>query len=314
MNETISKVEKTDVEAPVIEAGGTVIVFQRHEKYDRSKGVDTTGSIMAFPEDVEDTRERDREFFREVLGNESDGETMVLFIGSPTQYAGGGHRSMETAQLAADAAIEIMEEMGISPSERIINFNEQFSTGKFDKTGQDIRPMKGIEEPRMFDQNMDFVEELGRQFNSDKTKEDIEARRTDVKLDPQAFGAYEEDAPGVKELREQFGKDGKPVEGVYDILDRTNMSLRALERYARLFHAKNPGKKLVIWAASHYDTISPLVKDATGQSFDTYVPVDYGAGVVIEIAPGGKEDPILKTKHGQVALSLGRNASKGIAA
>ena len=39
------------------------------------------------------------------------------------------------------------------------------------------------------------------------------------------------------------------------------MSLRVLERYARLFHAKNPDKKLVIWAASHYDTISPLANE-----------------------------------------------------
>lgn len=309
--ETISKVERTDIEAPLIDSGGTAIVFQRHEKYDRSKGTETTGSIVG--EGIEDTKERDRDFFRDVLSNEDDGETMVLFVSSPTQYAGGGHRSMETAQLAEDAAIEVMEEMGLDPSQRIINFNDQFSTGKFEKTGQDIRPMKGIEEPRMFDNNMDFVEELGRQFNSEKTKEDVEARRTDVKLDKHAFGAYEEDAPGVKELREKFAVDGKPVEGVYDILDRTNMSLRALERYARLFHAKNPDKRLVIWAASHYDTISPLVKDATGQGFGEYVPVDYGAGVVIEIAPGGKEDPILKTKQGEVALNLGRKASEVVA-
>lgn len=312
MNETIGKVERTDVEAPSIEGGGTAIVFQRHEKYDRSKGTETTGSIVG--EGIEETRERDRVFFREVLSNEDDGETMVLFVGSPTQYAGGGHRSMETAQLAEDAAIEVMQEMGLDPSQRIINFNDEFSTGRFDKTGQDIRPMKGIEEPRMFDQNPEFVEELGRQFNSEKTKEDIEARRTDVKLDADAFAAYEADAPGVKELREKFAVDGKPVEGVHDILDRTNISIRALERYARLFHAKNPDKKLVIWAASHYDTISPLVKDATGQSFETYVPVDYGAGVVIEIAPGGKEDPILKTKQGKVVLNLGRQASADVAA
>lgn len=312
MSEKISSVERHDIVAPKLDVGGSAIVFQRHEKYDRSKGMDTTGSIIG--EGIEETRERDRQFFREVLSDEDGGETMVLFVGSPTQYAGGGHRSMETAQLAEDAAIEVMQGMGLDPSKRIINLNDQFNTGRFDKTGQDIRPMRGIEEPRMFDANPAFVDALGRQFNSDATNADIEARRTDVKLDPQAFGAYEADEPGVKELREQFGRDGKPVEGVYDILDRTNMSLRTLERYSRIFHAKNPDKKLVIWVASHYDTISPLVKDATGQSFDTYVPVDYGAGVVIEIAPGGKEDPLLRTKQGQVLLNLGRKASEEVAA
>ncbi len=307
MAETISKVEKTDIEAPIIEAGGTAIVFQRHEKYDRTKDVETTGSIT--PEGAMDTKARDLEFFSEILGHDDDGETMVLIVSSDTQYGGKGRRSMETAQLAQDAAVEAMNELGIDPNERIINFNSSFRTKGLEATGQAIRPMGGIVEPKMFDENPEFVRELGRRFNPAELQEDIEARRTDVQLSPRAFAMYEEDIPEVEEMREQFGVDGKPVEGVHDIVDRTKDSLAILERYARMFHARNPGKRLVIWASSHYDTISPLVKEVTAQGFDAYVPVDYGAGVVIEVPPKEKGgETTLKAQGIRVALELGKKA------
>ncbi len=297
---TIPKVEKTDIKAPEIKAGGTAIVFQRHEKYNRDRSAEDAGSISA--ESAEITRQNDAIFFEDLITQEqSDGvETVVLFVSSDTQYAGKGYRSMETGQLAQDAAMDVFIEAGIDPAERIINFNPDFSTSDFDATGQAIRPMKGMVEPKIFDDTPDFVKDLGRKYNPPEVQADIDARRTDVQLSPQAFGAYEADEPGVQELREIHG-----AEGVHDIVDRTKKSLRVLERYSRIFHAMNPNKRLVIWATSHYDTISPLVKDATGAEFSEYVPVDYGAGVVIDIAPGGGE-VTLEAQGARVALNLGK--------
>lgn len=293
----ISKIEKTDIKAPEIQAGGTAIVLQRHGKYNRDRNAENAGSIT----DSEELAQLDRKFFNDLLAQEQqDGvETVVLFVSSETQYAGKGYRSMETGQVAQVVASEAFLEAGIDPSERIINFNEDYSTSGSEATGQPIRPMKGIVEPKMFDETPEFVKELGRKYNPPEVQADIDARRTDVQLSPQAFAAYEADEPGVRELRELYG-----AEGVHDIVDRTKKSLRILERYSKIFHAKNPNKRLVIWATSHYDTISPLVKEATDTDFSDYMPVDYGAGVIIELPSSG--ETTLGAQGEKVSLQLGK--------
>ncbi len=283
MSETkIEKIEKSDIVAPHLEAGGSAVVFQRHEHYERDPDADNAGSLT--PDVIADAKKRDKDFFSEVLSGDTDSEeTMVLFISSDTQYAGNGYRSMETAQIAQDAAIEVMIERGIDPSERIINLNPDFATRNFEPTGQNIRPDKKIREPQIFD-SMEYVNYLQDKYGG---------------LNPAAWGAHEMDAE--QEMREKFG-----AEGVYDMLDRTKQSLAIMERYARIFHANNPGKKLLIWAASHYDTISPLVKDATDTGFENYIPVDYGAGVVIEL--GKDTEPVLNAQNQKITLDLGKKA------
>ena len=280
----IPKIEKSDIKVPHLEPGTSAIVFQRHGKYDRDNMSETAGSLLA--DDAQATFERDITFFEDLLACDSDGnETMILFTSSDTQYADKGYRSMETAQLAEDAAIEVMNRLGIDPSERIINLNADFKTDTFEATGQSIRPDRKIREPQIFD-NMDYVNFLKEKYGG---------------LNPQAWGAHEMDAE--KEKRKEFG-----AESVFDMLDRTKQSIAIMERYARVFHVNNPNKKLVIWTASHYDTISPLVKDATDTSFEEYIPVDYGAGVVIELSKDSV--PILNAQGQKAKLKLGSNALK----
>lgn len=288
MSETqIRKIEKEDIRVPYLENGNSAIVFQRHERYERDAQADNAGSL--FPEGVQEAFDRDFLFFHDLLAQDTkDSETMVLFVSSDTQYANRGYRSLETAQIAEDAAISVMEAAGIDPSTRIINLNSDFKTDGFGPTGQTIRPDKNIREPQIFD-NLDYVDFLKKKYG-DKDG-----------LTPKAWGAHEMDAE--KEKREELG-----AEGVYDILDRTKKSIAIMERYAGVFHSNNPNKKLLIWVASHYDTISPLVKDATGTSFEEFVPVDYGAGVVIEL--GKNSEPILSAQGEKVTLNLGKNALK----
>ena len=135
-------------------------------------------------------------------------------------------------------------------------------------------------------------------FLEEKYKPDESPNSSGMSVE--AFAAYEMDAD--KEEREAMG-----AEGVYDILDRTKKSVDMLSRYARWFHLQNPGKRLVIWTATHYDTISPLVKDATNVGFEEFVGVDYGAGVVVEVPPTTRE-AILTAKGHRIPLQLGRKA------
>lgn len=286
LNSKIEKIEKADVYAPKLQSGMSAIIFQRHERYERDPSAENAGSVM--PEARDSALKRYKDFFNEVFNEDTTSvETMLLFVASDTQYAGRGYRSMETAQIAQDAALNIMEELGIDPQERIINLNPEFNTDNFEATGQSIRPDKGVREPQIFE-TTDYVNHLKEKYGASNG------------LTPAAWSAHEADTE--KETRELFG-----AEGVHDMLARTKKSLAVLERYARVFHANNPSKKLIIWVASHYDTISPLVKDATSTSFEDYVPVDYGAGVVIELSKDS--GPTLSAQGQKVALKLGKEAA-----
>ncbi len=287
----IEKVEKTDIEAPNIEPGGTAIVFHRHERYERDRQAENSGSLL--PEAAEAARERYKKFFEDVLSQEDGTETMFLFVSSDTQYNGSGYRSLETAQLAQDTAIEVMQAAEIDPSERIINLNPNFNTRQSEVTGQTIRPAAAIREPQIFD-TPEYVDHLKEKYGGEDGP--------GTGMSPEAWAAHESDQE--KEVREKLG-----AEGVREMLDRTKKFLKLLKRYSKAFHSSNPNKRLVIWGASHYDTISPLVKDATGTDFSEYVPVDYGGGVVIDIPPEDGEAE-LRAQNKKVKLALGKSSTR----
>lgn len=217
----IGKVEKSDIIAPKLETGASAIVFQRHERYERTHDAENAGSLL--PDVTEEARRRDEEFFREVLsGDKDDSETMVLFVSSDTQYADKGYRSMETAQIAQDAAVNVMTELGIDPMERIINLNPNFRTDIFEPTGQSIRPDGRLREPQIFEA-VEYVKYLKDMYGNGELNSD-------------AWQAHEIDA--AHEVRKRLG-----AESIYDMLDRTKKSLIIMEQYSQFFHAFNPGKK-----------------------------------------------------------------------
>ncbi len=281
-------IEKEDIKVPNLSKGESAIVFQRHGKYERDKASPSSGSITE--DAVEDLSADGKAFFDELLSSEqSPGDVMVFFVSSDTKY-GKGYRSMETAQIAEDTAIEAFRAAGLDPSKQIINLSPDFKTNAFDKTGQAVRPDAKIHEPEFLD-NRGYVQFLKDKYSDGEI------------LTPKAWAMHEMDTD--KEVREEHG-----AEGVHDIVERTKKSLAILERYARIFHANNPGKKLIIWAASHYDTLSPLVKDATGTDFGDYLPVDYGAGITIELKNG--QTPTFEVAGERVALSLASAAAKAV--
>lgn len=285
----IQKIEKADIQVPHLSEGGSAIIFQRHERYERNQSAESAGLLQ--PEHANAAFERNLEFFKELFEQDnSNVETMILFTSSDTQYAGKGYRSMDTAQLAQDAAIEVLKSMGIDPKTRIINLSPEYETRIFGETGQLIRPDQNIREPQIFN-TPKYIDYLQDKYGKDDGVGDG--------ISPKAWAMHEMDAE--KEVRESYG-----AEGVHDVINRTKRSLIISERYARVFHANNPHKKLVIWTTSHYDTISPLVKEATDQGLDAYVPVDYGAGVVIDLH--SDDEPTLSAQGQKVRLQLGGKA------
>jgi hypothetical protein len=154
--------------------------------------------------------------------------------------------------------------------------------------------MAHLREPQIFDTPA-YVDHLRQKYGAE------EGAGTGISTG--AWAAHEMDSE--KEIREETG-----AEGVYTMLDRTKQGISVLARYAAAFHEANPDKRLIIWATSHYDTISPLVKDATNTEFSEYLPVDYGAGVVMNIEPGSREVG-LTAQAQRVVLPLGQRAING---
>lgn len=293
-----SKIEKEDIIIPELDAGETSIVFQRHGKYDRNRDSETAGSVT--PESAEELFAYEKNLFDDVFQQEN---VYVLFTSSDTQFAGKGFRSLETAEVAQKAAVESLQAAGLDPGERIINFNPNFSTARHDETDQDIRPLAGIREPQIFNpRDVDYITHL-----QEKHGYGDEEAKTGISGKAWAFHEFD----GEKEVRETTGAEGEE-----ELINRTKKTLAILERYARVWHANNPDKRLVIWAASHYDTISPIVKevngvarDKDGELADVLQAVDYGGGVVINVPASAENYTSLARRASKRVLKLGQEAA-----
>lgn len=296
--EPVKKIEKEDIVLPELKVGETSIVFQRHGKYNRDPSADDAGSISE--SSAQEMYEYDKSQFDKLFTQD---DTYVLFVSSDTQYAGKGYRSLETAQVAQDAAVESLESLGLSPSERIINFNPDFKIAPHLETLQAVRPLAGIREPQIFNPR---DSEYLRHLQETHGYADPESK---TGLAPEAWDAHERDAE--KEVRETTDAESQE-----DLIDRTKKTLAILERYAHLWHTHNPDRRLVIWVASHYDTISPLVKEVDGvlrnedlSLSSAYQPIEYGGGVVINLPASPEDDITLTRRASERVLELGHAAA-----
>lgn len=273
-----TKIEKKDVLSErVVPESGTRIMVQRHGKYERDLKSSIAGSLT--PEGVKSTIVESQERIKNILDNIPEKEradVMFLVLGSDTAY-GQGARSMETAQIALDAIKEELKERGLDESQILNTTNKYRDTEK----GK-VRPTAAIREPLMIKESPDFLEFLKEKYGG---------------MNFDFWFAYETDAD--KEKRLEMG-----AEGVDDMANRLNQFITVLKKYSDLFHKKHPNKRLVIWTASHYDTISPWSrKFLLGQNvIDAPMPVDYGAGISIDMDQEGNSSTIMGGKEYKVKL------------
>lgn len=253
-----TEITREDIKPHPIGVGGTELVIQRHGKYNRDKNHPEVGSLTSEAQEEEIIAAK--KFFEDFLAQlpEDERDSVVLLVlASDTQYYGGGRRSYETATLAQEAASEVFEKAKIAAS-NIINLSGDHSL----RGGKGPRPTPRLREPQMLNNSPEFRDFLIERYG-------------DLTLD--FWIAFEEDTE--KETRERMR-----AEGPDEIANRLLKSIHLLAKYAETYHAKNPGKRLIIWATTHYDTISPFVKrDIFGLGKDAVLKVDYGAGIVVDI-------------------------------
>lgn len=254
------RIEKSDIEPLPIKVGETEIVLQRHGVYERSADSPIIGSLTE--KGAEDVYNISRNFFRslfEGIPQEERSNLDILVIASDTQYRGGGRRSVETANKVMEAIREELKQFGMNDSQ-LLN-----TSGKY-RSDEGPRTMPDLREPQMLDNSPEFVA-----FLKDKYGD----------LSKEFWLAFEGDI-------ERETRQAMKAEGPDGITDRIKHVIEVLRRYSRMYHAKHPEKRLIIWAATHYDTISPYVKrEIIKAGKDAALGVDYGAGISIHVDAGG---------------------------
>lgn len=243
-----------------LDPGGTELVLQRHGEYRRDREAPDAGSLT--PEAIRLETEAAAAYVAQLLAGISPSERQrlhFLFVASDTAYAGGGQRSLETVTIAQRVTEVLLAEHDVQ-SGNILNLSHDLMNRGAP------RPMRQLREPRMFADSPDFVAYLREQYGD---------------MGKDFWIVFEEDAE--REARLDFG-----AEGPDEIADRMHQAVRVFSRYARLFHQARPESRLVIWASTHYDTISPFVKrDILHLEKRAAVLVGHGGGLTIDIAPDG---------------------------
>lgn len=201
----------------------TQLIFQRHCNYDRAND-----TLM---EDSTHHQEEVVKSFIDSLPLDNLNKTYILFTASNTTSNINFKRCIETTNIAMELIKEFFKKNNI-PVNHIINLDENANYKN------SIHESKSLTEPQMFTDNTGYLEFL-------KTKHN--GINKDFWID------FEEDLS--KDKREMLN-----AEGPDQIVDRTMHYIAALQKYSSLFHLKHPNSKLIIWNGTHYDLISPLVK------------------------------------------------------
>lgn len=239
--------------------GKTEIILQRHGKYIRDKNDPKAGQLTEEAIQLETTNARI--YFTELIAQVPESERhsiYVLFVSSDTVYANNGQRSYQTTEIAQQVARQLFREHNI-PLENILNFTPDLED----------KPMviSELREPQMFEQTPDFVNYMIKKYGE---------------LGKDFWIAFEEDT-------EIDARISMGAEGPDEIANRLKYAVELLVNYSNSVHKENPDSRLVIWAGTHYDTISPFVKrDILRKEKRDPVLVDYGGGVVIDVDKSGK--------------------------
>lgn len=286
----VEGITAADLKPEIPNVGGSVIVLQRNasDRNNRKAPEDSPEFGTLDLGEAEKTRLESKAFFEHVFGalpEEERGTLNILVVAADTKLnlpdgrKSEHKRAVETADQVMAGLKETMSGFSV-PDKQLIN-----------KTGKPIELSSGrLTALRMLEDSPDFVIFLR------------EKCTTDGIFDEQKFWvSYESDE--YKKEREQMGAEG-PV----DIANRVNDYMRVLANAAKSWHRIHPSRRLVVWAVSHYDSISPFVKKNIVRMDEqtllgTYLKVDSRAGVVFNLGEDGTATTEIKGQKYNASLA-----------
>lgn len=252
----------------------TTFVLQRNAKDERNPESPNYGALT--PEAVEKTRNDAKAYFEKILNSlppEERSQLEILIVASDApliapegpEYSSSHKRALETAAEVMKGAREALQAFDLS-EDQIINSSLPAIRTRAKEGSKDIAEFEELEPLQILRQSPEFVQYLKEKYGAGKD----------------FWAAYETDKEKVE--REKLG-----AEGVEDIAERMRHVIKLLARYGRMLHSRQKDKRLIIWAVSHYDSLSPFIKkNVLGKPATDYLPIDAGGGITLEVDKEGK--------------------------
>jgi len=270
----IKGITERDLRVVLPPIGETTFVLQRNAKDERNPESLNYGKLT--PEAVEETRNAAKKYFEQLLSGlspeERKGVEIIIVASDATliapegrEYDSSHKRALETAAEVMRGTREALEELGLSENQ-IINHALPAIRARAEEDSRDIAEFKELEPLKILREAPEFVQYLKDKYGVGK----------------EFWVAYEQDIEKAK--REELG-----AEGVEDIAERMRRFVKLLARYGRMMHSRQKDRRLIIWAVSHYDSISPFIKGTVLKKPTTdYLPINAGGGITLEIDKEGK--------------------------
>lgn len=295
----IEKLTRKDTVIPPPVLDGTVMILRRHGDYQKDETQENPGSVKKGWEEMfaQESLQQLRAMIEAIPESE---RSLIDFlsVASPTEVF-GGQRSMETAQIEIANIEALMTQFGI-PQNNLLNLHENIKTemtnprtSEHKKEGAQPRSAKDMEHPRALQESQEFIEHVIDTVLTDEQKagktyeEKLDFLYKDKNVAQKFWQLFEDDT--FKEERQELG-----AEGPLEMANRFANFLDVLNRFARKYHTKNPGRRLIILGASHYDTLTTYVKNHVANiDQKTYLPVDFGGGIGIAISPDGTAKSVI---------------------
>lgn len=279
-----AKVERITVQdlRPLIpEPDGSVLVLQRHAKDNRDPNSELEIGALV-PESAERVHLQAKEFFEQVFNSLTPEERKtidIMVIASDTKLVtpeglrSPHQRAIESAEQVLAGIREAMQEHGIEENQLL---NNAASTDGKPIEQAPLRDLLATEDSPEY---LNFLKEK---------------YGTGVEF----WQAYENDTE--RETREQMG-----AEGPTEIADRLDYFLSRTTESMNACHRSNPGRRLITWVVTHYDTISPYLKrHVTKMDQTMYLPVDHESGIVINIDREGQAKTAISGQEYEIDLSV----------
>lgn len=245
----------------------TKVILQRHSKYE--SGFPQNGWTNPTEEEKERlghlTKEGAAEA-REVAAPRISGALSqaglnvdFVVIASPTHWLGHpefGQRAVETGEVISDEIMTQLREAGL-PETQLLNLTKSFD-------GDFVRESAKLVEAQMFDNHIDFAEELRAKYGGQNRE---------------FWDAYNADAD--RERRKEVEAEGSP-----EAADRVNKLMNVLARWAKVRRIKQPHRKTVIFVVSHHEAIEPYAQKVLGMQQGEFEP-QYNDAIEINIDSEG---------------------------
>ncbi|MFA6461828.1 MAG: hypothetical protein WCV90_06190 [Candidatus Woesearchaeota archaeon] len=271
--DAIKRLEVSDLLPEVPKLGETLIVLQRNAKDIRDPYQPDNGPLDVGA--IESTLAQADMFFDKIFSSlsSSDKSTVDIMVmasdavlSTPEGMRSGRKRAVDTAQLVIDSIRKVFQRQGVS-NRQLLNNTLRMGGGPIEVS--ELRDLSILE------QSPAFVDLLRKRYG------------TGIGF----WDAYENDVE--KKIRKKMG-----AEGPEEIADRVYHALSIWGQISKQHHLKYPNRRLIIWAVSHYDTISPFIKKyVLKMRKQIYLPVAHGGGVILMINQRGKIDCLLRNRR-----------------